>query len=220
MFELPLSRGRGDWLSNQPTMSNVFLDTFETKRQMLEQRVIGMPESRQILSRFGAAPEDMGQKYLHALPTSLALLSILAQSPRTVDAFRERVERAGRTRIRHHEAAKAFTCFGIAYLYKSTVRDTGQPELGVLLSRISTLVLLTPRELERIDLVTQTFSHRGPDGRRDRLAPASLLLWWLTGGESPARAFEADTFLQLFQDYLSKSLEYALANQIWMEFPW
>jgi hypothetical protein len=201
-------------------MSNVFLESFETKRQMLEQRVIGMPESRQILGRFGSAPEDLGQSYLHALPTCLALLSLLAQSPRTVDAFRERVERAGRTRIRHHEAAKAFTCFGIAYLYKSAVKNTGQPELGVLLSRISTLVLLTPRELERIDLVTQTFNHRGPDGRRDRLAPASLLLWWLTGGESPARAFEADTFLQLFQDYLNKSVEYALANQIWMEFPW
>ena len=201
-------------------MSNVFLDNFETKRQMLEQRIIGMPESRQIMSRFGSSPESVGQRYLHALPTCLTLLSLMAQSPRTVDAFRERVERAGRTRIRQQEAAKAFTCFGIAYFYKATVKDTGQPELGVLLSRISTLVLLTPRELERIDLITRTFSHRGPDGRRDRLAPASLLLWWLTGGESPARAFEADTFLQLFQDYLNKSMEHALAHQIWMEFPW
>ena len=201
-------------------MSNVFLDNFETKRQMLEQRIIGMPESRQIMSRFGSSPESVGQRYLHALPTCLTLLSLMAQSPRTVDAFRERVERAGRTRIRHQEPAKAFTCFGIAYFYKATVKDTGQPELGVLLSRISTLVLLTPRELERIDLITRTFSHRGPDGRRDRLAPASLLLWWLTGGESPARAFEADTFLQLFQDYLNKSMEHALAHQIWMEFPW
>lgn len=201
-------------------MSNVFLDNFETKRQMLEQRIIGMPESRQIMSRFGSSPESVGQRYLHALPTCLTLLSLMAQSPRTVDAFRERVERAGRTRIRHQEAAKAFTCFGIAYFYKFAVKDTGQPELGVLLSRISTLVLLTPRELERIDLITRTFSHRGPDGRRDRLAPASLLLWWLTGGESPARAFEADTFLQLFQDYLNKSMEHALAHQIWMEFPW
>ncbi|MFA5504462.1 MAG: hypothetical protein WC314_11310 [Vulcanimicrobiota bacterium] len=201
-------------------MSNVFLDNFETKRQMLEQRVLGMPEARQILSRFGSSPESVGQRYLHALPTCLALLSIMAQSPRTVDAFQERVERAGQTRVRHQEAAKAFTCFGIAYLYKATVKNTGQPELGVLLSRISTLVLLTPRELERIDLVTRTFSHRGPDGRRDRLAPASLLLWWLSGGESPARAFEADTFLQLFEGYLNKSLEYALEHQIWMEFPW
>lgn len=181
---------------------------------------MGMPEARQILSRFGSGADEHGQRHLHALPTVLALLSILSQSPRTVDAFRERVERAGPTRIRHHEAAKAFTCFGIAYLYKAVAQNTGQPELGVLLSRMSTLVLLTPRELERIDLITQAFSHRGPDGRRDRLAPASLLLWWLTGGESPARAFEADTFLQLFQDYLNRTLEHALSYQIWMEFPW
>lgn len=201
-------------------MSNVFLESFEAKRQSYEQRVMTMPEARQILNRFGSSSDELGQRYLHALPTCLSLLSILAQSPRTEDAFRERVERAGHTRLRHHESAKAFTCFGIAYLYKGAVRNTGQPELGVLLSRISTLVLLTPRELERIDLVTQTFNHRGPDGRRDRLAPASLLLWWLTGGESPARAFEADTFLQLFQDYLQKTLDHALNHQIWMEFPW
>jgi hypothetical protein len=144
------------------------------------------------------------------LPTCLSLLSILAQSPRTVGAFRDRVERAGPVRVRHHEAAKAFTCFGIAYLYKAVVKRSGQPELGVLLSRMATLVLLTPRELERVDLVTQTFSHRGPDGRRDRLAPANLLLWWLIGGESPAKAFEADTFLQLYADYLAHALDRAL----------
>lgn len=201
-------------------MNNVFLETFEAKRQHIEQRIIGMPESRHVLARFGADPQEIGQRYLHALPTSLALLSILAQSPRTADAFKERVERAGRTRVRHHEAPKAFTCFGIAYLFQAVVKQSGQPELGVLLSRMATLTLLTPKELERVDLVTQTFSHRTPDGRRDRLAPATLLLWWLTGTESPARAFEADTFLQLYQDYLIQSFEYALVNQIWMEFPW
>ncbi len=201
-------------------MSNAFLDTFEEKRVALEKRMLQMPESRQILSRFGSGPNETGQRYLHALPTSLSLLTILAQSPRTVDAFKERVERAGHTHLRHHEAPKAFTCFGIAYLYRAITKQTGQPDLGILASRMATLVLLTPRELERIDLVTQSFSHRGPDGRRDRLAPASLLLWWLTGGESPARAFEADTFLQLFQGYIEQSLEHALEHQIWMEFPW
>ena len=201
-------------------MSNAFLDTFEEKRVALEKRMMGMPESRQILSRFGSGPDETGQRYLHALPTCLSLLTILCQSPRTLDAFKERVERAGHTHLRHHESAKAFTCFGIAYLYKFIAKGTGQPELGILSSRMATLVLLTPRELERIDLITQSFSHRGPDGRRDRLAPASLLLWWLTGGESPARSFEADTFLQLFQDYIKRSLDHALVHQIWMEFPW
>lgn len=201
-------------------MSNAFLDSFEQKRLMIENKIMGMPEARQILSRFGSEPHEIGQHYLHALPTCLSLLTILAQSPRTVDAFQERVERAGPTRIRHHEAAKAFTGFGIAYIYRGIARRSGQPELGILMSRMATLALLTPRELERIDLITQAFSHRGPDGRRDRLAPASLLLWWLTGGESPARAFEADTFLQLYQDYLEKALDSALNYQIWMEFPW
>lgn len=201
-------------------MSTAFLDSFEQKRVMLEKRIMGMPEARQVLARFGSEPESTGQRYLHALPTCLSLLTILSQSPRTLDAFRERVERAGHTHLRHHEAAKAFTCFGIAYLYRNIAKTSGQPELGVLSSRMSTLVLLTPRELERIDLITQAFYHRGPDGRRDRLAPATLLLWWLTGGESPARAFEADTFLQLFQDYVNRALDHALVHQIWMEFPW
>ncbi len=201
-------------------MSDAFLDVFEQKRQAIEERVMGMPEARQVLARFGSGPDSIGQRYLHALPTCLSLISILAQSPRTVGAFRDRVERAGPVRVRHHESAKAFSCFGIAYLFKAVVNRSGQPELGVLLSRMSTMALLTPRELERVDLITQTFSHRGPDGRRDRLAPANLLLWWLIGGEAPAKAFEADTFLQLFSDYINNSLDRALEYQIWMEFPW
>ena len=201
-------------------MSDAFLDTFEQKRQAIEERVMGMPEARQVLARYGSGPDSIGQRYLHALPTCLALLSILSQSPRTVDAFRDRVERAGPVRVRHHEAAKAFTCFGIAFMFKAVVNRSGQAELGVLLSRMATLVLLTPRELERVDLVTQTFSHRGSDGRRDRLAPANLLLWWLIGGEAPAKAFEADTFLQLYADFLGNALDRALEYQIWMEFPW
>ncbi len=206
--------------SNREAMSDPFLEAFEGKRQAIEQRLMGMPEARQILARFGSGQDSIGQRYLHALPTCLSLLSILAQSPRTSGAFRDRVERAGPVRVRHHEEAKAFTCFGIAYLFKAIVARSGQPELGVLLSRMATLSLLSPRELERVDLVTQTFSHRGPDGRRDRLAPANLLLWWLIGGESPAKAFEADTFLQLLSDYLGQVLDRSLEYQIHMEFPW
>lgn len=206
--------------SNRPAMSDPFLEAFEGKRQAIEERVMGMPEARQILARFGSGPDSIGQRYLHALPTCLSLLSIIAQSPRTSGAFRDRVERAGPVRVRHHEEAKAFTCFGIGYLFKVIVNRSGQPELGVLLSRMATIALLSPRELERVDLITQAFSHRGPDGRRDRLAPANLLLWWLIGGESPAKAFEADTFLQLLSDYLGQVLDRSLDYQIHMEFPW
>lgn len=201
-------------------MDDVFLDSFEQKRLAVEQRVMGMPEARQVLARFGSGSEAIGERFLHALPTCLALISILAQSPRTLGAFRDRVERAGPVRVRQHEAAKAFTCFGIAYLYRSLAKISGQPELGLLLSRMATLTLLTPRELERVDLITKTFHYQGPDGRRDRLAPANLLLWWLIGGETPAKAFEADTFLQLYADYVQSALERALEYQIWMEFPW
>lgn len=201
-------------------MTDVFIEVFEQKRLAIEEKMMSMPEARQVLARFGSGAEGTGQRFLHALPTCLSLVSILAQSPRSIDAFRDRVERAGPVRIRHQEAAKAFTAFAIGYLFKAVVKRTGQPELGVLLSRMATLILLTPRELERVDLITQTFSHRTPDGRRDLLAPASLLLWWLTGGESASRAFEADTFLQLFSDYINSALDRALEHQIWMEFPW
>lgn len=181
--------------------------------------MLKMPEAHQILARYGAPPDGPGQSYLHALPTVIALVTVMARSPRTAGAFRDRVERAGPTRIRHHEVEKALLCFGIGYFYRFSAKQSGLPEMANMLARMATLAVLSPRELEKVDYVVRSFSARGRDGRRDRLAPASLLLWWLSGGESSARAYEADYFLELYSDFVKQALEHALQNQIYMNFP-
>lgn len=200
-------------------MADQFLDLFEKQRLTIEDRVLKMPETHQVLARYGAPPDGPGQSYIHALPTVLALITIMARSPRTAGAFRDRVERAGPTRIRHHETEKAFICFGIAYLYKFASKKSGLPEMANLLCRMATLATLSPKELEKVDYVVRTFTARGRDGRRDRLASASLLLWWLSGGESSSRAYEADYFLEKWADFVRQALEEALRNQIHMQFP-
>lgn len=197
-------------------MSDSFLEMFEKRRLEIEGRALRMPEASQIMVRYGAA----GESYLHALPTVTTLIDIMARSPRTTGAFRDRVERAGPTRIRDHETARAFACFGLAYLYKHTAAASGFPEMANLLTRVAVLSMLTPRELEKIDFVLKSFNHRGRDGRRDRLAPANLLLAWLSGVESPTRAYEADYFLELYSEFVRQALEHALRNEIFMNFPW
>lgn len=213
-------KGRLEKSSKQAAMSDSFLQLFEKQRLEIENKVLRMPEAHQILARYGVPPDGPGQTYLHALPTVLALVCIMARSPRTAGAFRDRVERAGPTRIRHHETEKAFLSFGIAYLYKFAAKKSGLPEMANLLVRMATLAVLSPRELEKVDYVVRTFSARGRDGRRDRLAPACMLLWWLSGGESSARAYEADYFLELYADFIRQALDLALDNQIHMQFPW
>lgn len=197
-----------------------FLQQFENKRLEFEGRIVRMPEAAHVLSRYGGPPDGLGQRYLHALPTVVTLIDLLAQAPRTADAFRDRVERAGPTRIRHHEVARAFTCFGMAYLYRSAAKKTGLPELAQQLARMATLAAMTPREMEKVDWVVKSFSHRDSSGRRDRLATPLLLLWWLTGGESTTRAYEATHFLETYAEFVNQSLEHALNHQIYMQFPW
>ncbi len=177
--------------------------------------MLRMPTASQILQRWSG-----GQQYLHALPTYTTLVEIMAKSPRTHGTLRDRIERLGPSKFRHHELEKAFACFGLAFLYRTVAKASGDAELGNLLTRIATLAILSPAELEKVDWVVRAFSHRHPDGSKDVLAPAQLLLHWITGSETPQKSYETDCVLQKYFEFLSLAWESALKNQIHLQFPW
>jgi hypothetical protein len=200
-------------------MSDPFLEQFERRRVAVESQILRMPTAAHIVQRWGG-PNGLGQQYLHALPTMCTLIEIMAKSPRTAGTFRDRVERHGPCKFRIHEVEKCFTCLGLGYIYRLVAKRTNDPELGNLLTRVGTLALLSPADLEKIDWVTRSFSATLRDGSKDSMAPANLLLWWLTGGEHPQRALQVDHMLQRYFDFLQSSLEMALQHQINMSFPW
>lgn len=200
-------------------MSDPFLETFERRRVAVESQILRMPTSAHIVQRWGG-PNGVGQQYLHALPTMCTLIEIMAKSPRTAGTFRDRVERIGPCKLRFHEVEKCFTCFGLGYIYRLVAKRNNDPELGNLLTRVATLALLSPADLEKIDWVTRAFSATLRDGSKDTMAPSNLLLWWLTGGEHPQRAMQVESMLNRYFEFLQTSLEMALRHEINMSFPW
>lgn len=214
-----LAQGGAVFETKAKSMSDAFLEQFEKRRVSLESQILRMPTASQIVARWGGS-QGLGQQYLHALPTVATLIEYCAKSPRTAGTFRDRIERAGPCKIRHHEIEKAFCCFGLAYHYRAVAKRTNDPELGNLVTRLATLALLSPAEMEKVDWVTRSFSARLRDGSKDTLAPANLMLWWITGGESRERAHQAEGVLQKYSDFVSTSLDLAIRNQINMNFPW
>ena len=200
-------------------MSDPFLQQFEKRRVELEARMLRMPTSSQIIQRWGG-PSGIGQQYLHATPTITTLIELMAKSPRTSGTFRDRVERAGPTKMRHHEIDKAFSCYGLAYVYRLMSKQSGDAEMANLLTRVATLAILSPAELEKVDWVARAFSHRHPDGSKDILAPAQLILHWLTGSDTPQKTYQCDWVLQRYAEFLTQAWQAALQNQIHLQFPW
>ncbi|MEW6282403.1 MAG: hypothetical protein AB1758_27595 [Candidatus Eremiobacterota bacterium] len=201
-------------------MSQAFLDQLEHTRQTLESRLLRLPEASDLLARYQGRVQPDAQTYLHALPTTLALVSSLAHAPRSAGHFRDLLERTGPIRLRQQEVGNALMCFGVAYLYRAVARATGDANFAQLLARVAARTALDPALQPKVDWVVKSLSHRHPDGSRDRFAPPTLLVSWLTGSESYPRAYEALGFLEKFQAFVEKALEHALRYQIFMEFPW
>lgn len=199
---------------------DTFLANLEKSRLELESRLLRLPESSDLLARFQGRITPDPQAYLHALPTTLALITSLANAPRTGGAFRDQLERTGPVRVRDHEVGSAMMCFAIAYLYRNVAKATNDPNFANLLTRIAVRTGLDPKVAHKVDWVVKAMSHRHPDGTKDRFAAPTLLVSWLTGSESYPRAYEALQFLEKFQGFVDKALEHALRNQICLEFPW
>ncbi len=210
-------------MSKLPAMSiqNAFLDQFEKTRLDIEGRLLRLPESSRFLERYGAGPESEAQRYLHAIPTLTALVRMLVCSHRTVDALGERMARAGAPPdLDPATVGKVLMCFALAGFYRRTAKRTGDAHFAQEATRIACLSALSPDSLERVDWAVQALARGRHGGSQDWLAPALLLVVWLTGMESPARARRVMAFLDQFSGFVEAAGDAALENRIHMQFPW
>lgn len=199
---------------------DTFLSNLEKTRLEMESRLLRLPESSDLLARYQGRVKPDPQAYLHALPTTLALLQSLTHAPRSGAAFKDQLERTGPVRVRDHEVGHALMCFSIAYLYRNVAKSTNDPHFANMLTRIAVRTALDPKVAPKVDWVVKAMGHRHPDGTKDRFAAPTLLVSWLTGSESYPRAYEALQFLEKLQAFGDKALDLALRNQICLEFPW
>lgn len=220
----PDPRGRSfPETSKQPAMSiqQAFLDQFEKTRLDIEGRLLHLPDSSRLLETYGAGPDSQAQRYLHAIPTLTALVRMLVHSHRTVDALNERMARAGApVALDPANVGRVLMCFGLAGFYRRTAKKTGDPVFAQEITRIACLSALGPDGLERVDWAVQALARGRHGGSQDWLAPALLLVVWLTGMESPARARRVMAFLDQFSGFVDAAADAALENRIHMQFPW
>ena len=201
------------------SIHQAFQDQFEKTRLDLEARLLRLPESSRLLA--GPGPDGRAQQYLHALPTLLALLRILCHSPRTAQALSERFARAGAApELTPAAVGKVLMCFGMARFYRNVAKRTEDPRFAQEATRIACLSALGHEALERVDWAVQALARGRHGGSQDWLAPALLLVVWLTGMESPGKARQVMPFLDQLSQFVDDALEAALANQIHMQFPW
>jgi len=203
------------------SIQNAFLEQFEKTRLDIEGRLLRLPESSRLLERYGAGPESEAQRHLHAIPTLTALVHMLVYSHRTVDALGERMARAGApTDLDPATVGKVLMCFSLAGFYRRTAKRTGDARFAQEVTRIACLAALGPDSLERVDWAGQALARGRHGGSQDWLAPALLLVVWLTGMESPARARRVMAFLDQFSGFVEAAGDAALENRIHMQFPW
>ncbi len=201
--------------------NQAFLEHLERTRLEIEGRLLRLPESSRLLQDHGSGPTSQAQPYLHAIPTLTALLRILLFSPRTLAALSDRLSRAGAPPSLDTQAVgRVLTCFALAGFYRRTARRTGDPLFAQQATRIACLAALGPESLERVDWAVQALA-RGRHGvSQDWMAPALLLVVWLTGLESPGKARQAMPMLDQLSHFVDEALEAALDNRIHMQFPW
>jgi hypothetical protein len=201
--------------------NQAFFDHFEKTRLEIEGRLLHLPESSQLLQDHGTGPASQAQQYLHAIPTLTALMRILLHSPRTLAALSDRMARAGAPPSLDTKAVgRVLMCFALAGFYRRTARRTGDPHFAQQATRIACLSALGPESLERVDWAVQALARGRHGGSQDWLAPALLLVVWLTGMESPGKARQVMPLLDQLSQFVDDALEAALDNRIHMQFPW
>lgn len=197
-----------------------FLEQFEQIRLEIEKRLLPMRESSQLLARWGEDREGTAQRHLHAIPTVMALLRFLAHSPRTEGALTDRLDVAARRLLATPQVPHTLMCFGVAFYYRAVARRTGDPEFAQAVARIATLSTLGEQALERVDWVVSAMVRSRQGGSQDWLAPALLLVSWLTGTADPSWARQAYPFLERYQEFVIEATDQALKYRIHMGFPW
>lgn len=194
-----------------------FLDTFEQIRLATEARMLRLPEASRLLAERG----DLGQRYLHALPTVLALVRLLCHAPRAAGRLTERMEAVGPApQLSQDSTARSLTCFALGTLYRAVAKRADDPGFAQQVARLGTLTALGAEALERVDWVVQVQARARRGAGQDWLAPALLLGVWLTGIESSSRARRLASTLEELDAFVNQALEEALMNRIHLQFPW
>ena len=204
-------------------MSNyqAFLDLVEKTRLQIEERLLHLPESSRLLAMYPQAGQVTAQQCLHAAPTICALLKVWAFSPRTTGAVAAKFAEYGREpALSQDVVGRALMCFGLAKIYRLIAKKYATPEFAQLFLRVMCLSVLDDRALEQVDWVTQAvYTSRHSSSSRDWLAPALLFTIWTTRIESSQKARQIAGLLDALDEYAVKAWEYALANQLYLEYP-
>ena len=117
--------------------------------------------------------------------------------------------------------SRALICFAFARIYRLVAKRYANPEFAQLFLRVLCLSALDDRALEQVDWVSQAiYTSRHSSRSQDWLAPALLFTVWTTRIESAQKARQIAGLLDALDDYTSKAWEYALQNQLYLEYPW
>ncbi|MBQ7568591.1 hypothetical protein IJT17_07285 [bacterium] len=202
--------------------NQAFLDLVENTRLGIEERLLHLPEASRLLGLYPQAGRVTAQQCLHAAPTICALLKIWAFSPRTTGTVASKYAEYGREpALSQDVVGRALMCFGFARLYRVIAKQYATPEFAQLFLRILCLSALDDRALEQVDWVSQAvYTSRHSSSSRDWLAPALLFTVWTIRTESPQKARQIAGLLDALDDYTVKAWEYALSNQLYLQYPW
>lgn len=205
-------------------MSNnqAFLDFLERTRLDIEGRLLHLPESSRFLATYQQCGSVTAQQCLHAAPTIMAQLKVWSHSPRTWSGVCHKFADGGpEPNLPADAVSRALICFALARIYRLVAKQYAAPDFAQMFLRILCLSTLDDSALKQVDWVTKAmYTSRHSNSSRDWLAPALLFTVWTTRLESPNKARQIAGLLDALDDYTVKAWEYALKNQLYLQFPW
>lgn len=204
--------------TNGADMSDPFLQYFEETRLSIEKEMLLTPESSKLLTDYQSFANT--PKYLHAIPIICTSLKILANTPRTYKRVCDLYARSGSPLSVNKKLGHVIMCFGLASIYRTVAKKTDLPEFAQLFIKIACLSSMNYDALEQIDWVVKANARARHGSGEDWLAPALLFTVWTTNLESPAKARQIAGMLDELSSFMSNTLDFALNNQIYMQFPW
>ena len=198
-----------------------YLADLERARLQIEDRLIHLPETSSILTRFEYGLNINIKDYLHAIPVVSSLIRSLVYSPRTNETINQRCLRAGFScPFDPERTGRSLTIFAFAYIYKKCAKETQSVEFAKEFSTVMCLSTYDYTALKEIDWAVKVLTESKKSGLDNWLAPAMLLTVQLTGFESSDKARALAGFVEQFEVYVGKVWEAAKKNQLLMDFPW
>ena len=111
-------------------------------------------------------------------------------------------------------------CYAAAHLYRLAAKATGSPQFAKQFSTVFVLATLDYQALEQVDWVVKAINRSRHGASQDWLAPALLFTVWATNLESPSKARQIAGFLDQLGTYVETVMQYAVRNEVYMQYPW